>query len=141
LLKTVSFQAHDHLFRFILLFTGAFAGAVFSTAGFGATVGIAKSAGTLAEENMKRMGITWVSFEGKRFPYRSEQPGVHYKLIVDATWAKVRQNPEVKKVLLSTGDLILKPDHHGEPNAPPEWRYYEIWMQIRKDLNAGKQAR
>ena len=101
----------------------------------------AKSAGTLAEENMKRMGITWVSFEGKRFPYRSEQPGVHYKLIVDATWAKVRQNPEVKKVLLSTGDLILKPDHHGEPNAPPEWRYHEIWMQIRKDLNAGKQAR
>jgi len=97
----------------------------------------AKSAGTLAEENMKRMGITWASFEGKRFPYRSAKPAKHYRLIVEATWAKVQQNPEVKKVLLSTGDLILKPDHHGEPNAPPEWRYYEIWMQIRKQLRVG----
>jgi len=35
---------------------------------------------------------------------------------------------------LQTGDLILKPDHHGEPNAPPEWRYYEILMQIRSEL-------
>lgn len=94
----------------------------------------AKSAGTLAEKNMKRMGIDWVTFEGKRFPYRSSVPGRHYELIVDATWAKVNQNPKVKEVLLSTGDLILKPDHHGETNAPPEWRYYELWMQIRKQI-------
>jgi len=38
----------------------------------------------------------------------------------------------VKRVLLSTGDLVLKPDHYEEQNAPPEWHYYEIWMQIRK---------
>ena len=94
----------------------------------------AKAAGTLAEENMKQMGITWATFEGRRFPYRSARPGQHYRLILAASWAKVQQNPEVKKVLLSTGDLILKPDHHGESNAPPEWRYYEIWMQIRKQL-------
>ena len=94
----------------------------------------AKSAGTLAEENMKRMGIDWATFEGKRFTYRSAVKGQHYKLIVAATWEKVKQNADVKKVLLATGDLILKPDHHGEPNAPPEWRYYEIWMQIRKQL-------
>jgi predicted NAD-dependent protein-ADP-ribosyltransferase YbiA (DUF1768 family) len=94
----------------------------------------AKAAGTLAEENMKRMGIDWVTFDGKRFGYRSAIPAQHYRLIVDAMWAKVRQNPEVMKVLLTTGDLILKPDHHGEPNAPPEWRYYEIWMQIRNRL-------
>jgi len=94
----------------------------------------AKSAGTLAEENMTRMGITWVTFEGKRFTYRSADPGRHYQLIVAATWAKVRQNPQVKKVLLATVDLILRPDHHGEANAPPEWRYYEIWMAIRKTL-------
>jgi len=95
----------------------------------------AKSAGTLAEENMKRMGIDWATFEGKPFTYRSPVKGQHYKLIVAATWEKVKQNADVKKVLLATGDLILKPDHHGEPNAPPEWRYYEIWMQIRKQLN------
>src|SRR5437764_1222297 len=42
----------------------------------------AKAAGTLAEENMKRMGITWVSFEGRRFEYRPGKPGEHYRLIV-----------------------------------------------------------
>ena len=94
----------------------------------------AKAAGTLAEENMQRMGIDWVTFEGKRFPYRSAKPGEHYRLIVEATRAKVDQNPEVKRVLLSTGDLILKPDHHGEPNPLPEWKYYEILTQIRTEL-------
>ena len=95
----------------------------------------AKAAGTLAEQNMTRMGIDWVTFEGKRFRYRSHEPGEHYRLIVAATRAKVMQNLAVKKVLLSTGDLILRPDHYGEPNAPPEWRYYEILMVIRKDFS------
>ena len=57
-----------------------------------------------------------------------------YQLIVAATWEKVKQNPEVKRVLLSTGDLILKPDHHQEPNAPLAWRYFEILMEIRSEL-------
>ena len=94
----------------------------------------ANKAGALASENMTKMGITWVSFEGKRFEYKPAIPGEHYKLIVAATWEKVKQNPEVKKVLLSTGDLILKPDHHQEPNAPAAWRYYEILMEIRSEL-------
>jgi predicted NAD-dependent protein-ADP-ribosyltransferase YbiA (DUF1768 family) len=99
----------------------------------------AKAAGTLAEDNMKQMGITWATFEGKRFTYRSPTPGVHYKLIVAATWAKLYQNPEVKRVLMSTGDLILKPDHYEEQNAPAEWHYYKIWMDIRKKLNIQRQ--
>jgi hypothetical protein len=94
----------------------------------------AKAAGTLAEENTKKMGIDWATFEGKRFPYRSATPGEHYRLIVEAMRAKLDQNPEVKRILLATGDLILKPDHHGEDNPPPEWLYCEIWMQIRADL-------
>ncbi len=94
----------------------------------------AKSAGTLAEENMRKMGITWVTFEGQQIEYRPAAPGEHDRLIVAATWEKVRQNPEVKKVLLATGDLILKPDHHQEPNAPAAWRYYEIYTQIRTAL-------
>jgi predicted NAD-dependent protein-ADP-ribosyltransferase YbiA (DUF1768 family) len=94
----------------------------------------AKGAGTLAEENMKKMGITWVTFEGQRLEYRTALPGEHYRLIVAATREKVRQNPEVKRVLLATGDLILKPDHHPEPNAPAEWRYYEILTAIRAEL-------
>ena len=96
----------------------------------------AKKAGTLAEQNMKAMGIDWVTFEGKRFEYKPAVPGEHYRLIVEATREKVRQNPEVKKVLLSTGDLVLKPDHHQEPNAPAAWRYYEILTQIRTELQA-----
>ena len=99
----------------------------------------ANLAGALASENMEKMKITWVSFEGKRFEYKPIEPGEHYKLIVEATWEKVRQNPEVKKVLLSTGDLILKPDHHQEPNAPAAWRYFDILMQIRAQLRKGRQ--
>lgn len=94
----------------------------------------AKSAGTLAEENMKTLGIDWVTFDGKRFPYRSSTPGEHYKLILAAMRAKADQNPEVKRILLATGNLILKPDHHGEADPPPEWKYYDIWMQIRSEL-------
>jgi len=52
------------------------------------------------------MGITWVTFEGQRIEYRPALPGEHYRLIVAATWEKVRQNAEVKKVLLATGNLI-----------------------------------
>ena len=94
----------------------------------------AKHAGDLASQNMQRMGITWVTFEGERIEYKPAVPGEHYRLIVAATRAKVRQNPEVKKVLLATGDLILRPDHYQEPNAPAAWHYYDILMQIRSEL-------
>ncbi len=100
----------------------------------------ANHAGTLASENMTKMGIIWVSFEGKHFEYKPDVPGEHYKLIVAATWEKVKQNPEVKRVLLSTGDLILKPDHHQEPNAPAAWRYFEILTQIRTVLRQHEAA-
>ena len=94
----------------------------------------AKRAGDLANTNMVKMGINWVSFEGKRMEYRPATPGAHYQLIVEATREKVRQNPEVRKVLLATGDLVLKPDHHQEPDAPAAWRYYEILTEIRTEL-------
>jgi hypothetical protein len=94
----------------------------------------AKDAGTLAERNMERMGIEWVTFEGERFAYRPVRPGRHYELIVAATREKVLQNADVRKVLLSTGDLVLKPDHHEEPGAREAWRYCEILMRLRADL-------
>ena len=55
--------------------------------------------------------------------------------LLAAMRAKAEQNPEVKRILVATGDLILKPDHHGEVEPPPEWKYYEIWMQIRSELH------
>jgi hypothetical protein len=98
----------------------------------------AKRAGDLANTNMAKMGINWVTFEGRRMEYRPAVPGKHYKLIVEVTWAKVRQNPEVKRILLSTGNLVLKPDHYQEPNAPAAWHYYEILTEIRTELQRGK---
>ncbi len=94
----------------------------------------AKHAGDLADRNMAKMGITWVSFGGRRMEYRPARPGAHYQLIVAATREKVRQNPEVRRVLLATGNLVLKPDHHQEPDAPAAWRYYEILTRIRTEL-------
>jgi predicted NAD-dependent protein-ADP-ribosyltransferase YbiA (DUF1768 family) len=96
----------------------------------------AKKAGDLASQNMKKMGIDWVTFEGREMPYRPAVPGDHYRLIVEATREKVRQNANVQKVLLATGDLVLKPDHHHEPDSPAAWRYYEILMQVRDELKS-----
>ena len=53
----------------------------------------------------------------------------------------MRQNPEVKRVLLATGDLKLKPDHHQEPDAPDAWRYYDILMDIHTQLRTGSGGR
>ena len=94
----------------------------------------AKKAGDLGEANMKTMGIDWVTFEFKPMEYRFAGQGDFYKLIVAATREKVRQNPDVQKVLLATGDLILKPDHHQETNAPAAWHYFDILTQIRTEL-------
>ncbi len=99
----------------------------------------AKRAGDIGSANMKKMGINWVTFEGRRFEYRPAQPGEQYRLIVEAMRAKVLQNPKVRKVLLATGDLILKPDHKQEPNPPAAWRYYDILMQIRSELQHAHQ--
>lgn len=91
----------------------------------------AKHAGAVGSENMKKMGIDWVTFEGREIKYKPAVPGEHYKLIVEALQAKVKQNPDVRAALLSTGDLILKPDHHQEANAPAAWKYFDILMDIR----------
>jgi len=94
----------------------------------------AKDAGTLAEENMRKMSIDWVTFEGKRMAYRSATKGEHYRLIVEAMRAKLDQNPKVREILLATGNLILRPDHTTEAGEPAEWRYQEIWMEMRSEL-------
>jgi predicted NAD-dependent protein-ADP-ribosyltransferase YbiA (DUF1768 family) len=98
----------------------------------------AKKAGDLGTDNMKKMGIDWVTFEGRQMTYKPEKPGEHYKLIVAATKEKVRQNPNVQKVLLATGDLVLKPDHKQEPDAPAAWKYFDILTEIRGKLQRGE---
>ena len=94
----------------------------------------AKEAGTLAEENMQKMGVDWVTFEGRRFPYRSANKGEHYQLIREAMQSKLSQNPKVREILLLTGNLILQPDHIQQAGEPPEWYYFQLWMEIRSEL-------
>jgi len=95
----------------------------------------AKTAGDLAWDNMKKMGINWVTYQGKRMAYYVPDKEEHYRLIVRATRAKVDQNPEVKNVLLATGDLVLRPDHHQPADAPPSWQYFKIYTELRSELS------
>lgn len=95
----------------------------------------AKHAGDIAGKNMKSLGIQWITYRGEKISYKGKDQKRHYQLIYEATLQKVMQNPEVKEVLLATGDLNLLPDHHQEENAPPAYRYYEIAMRIRSDIH------
>lgn len=94
----------------------------------------AKNAGKLAKENMKFMKIDWVTFEGKKMTYKPTEPSDHYNLIVAVMWEKLKQNKNVRDVLMSTGTLKLKPDHLQEDDPPAAWKYYDIWMDIRAQL-------
>ncbi len=94
----------------------------------------AKKAGETANQNMKKLGISWVTFEGHRINYLENTKGEFYHLIWDAEMAKLNQNPEVRDLLLQTKGLILKPDHHQSPDSAPAWKYFEIWMEIRSQL-------
>ncbi|MBA2404967.1 MAG: hypothetical protein H0V66_09370 [Bdellovibrionales bacterium] len=70
--------------------------------------------------------------------YCSEKPDDHFYLIREAMIKKLRYNPEVRRVLLATGNLKLKPDHHAEACQAPEWKYYQLWMGIRRDVMRGQ---
>lgn len=96
----------------------------------------AKDAGKIGEQKMQELGIDWVTYKGTRMVYCSVERGLHYDLIKKAMWEKVKQNEEVKRILLLTGDLILRPDHHAEGCQAPEWKYYDVWMEIRSEINA-----
>jgi predicted NAD-dependent protein-ADP-ribosyltransferase YbiA (DUF1768 family) len=95
----------------------------------------AKNAGSIGEKIMLQLGIDWVSFEGQQIEYCSLVPKEHYQIIKEAMWEKLQQNPEVKRIVIATGDLKLRPDHHSEGCLALEWRYYDIWMEFRTLLN------
>ena len=96
----------------------------------------AKRAGDHGSKNMKALGVDWVTFNGKRMTYREGGESPFYNLIVAAMQAKLDQNPKVRSVLLSTGNLTLKPDHQDEENGPKAWKYCQIWMELRKSEQA-----
>lgn len=94
----------------------------------------AKKAGEVASQNMKKLGISWITFDGQRLDYKGKDQQAHYELIYSATLAKIQQNPNVQKILLKTCGLKLLPDHRQEENSPPAYRYFEIAMRIRDQV-------
>ncbi len=94
----------------------------------------AKGAGSHANENMKALGIDWVTYQGKKMKYLENAKGDFYQIIWRAENEKLKQNSEVERILRKTGDLKLRPDHKQSANAAPAWKYHEIWMEIRAGL-------
>lgn len=93
----------------------------------------AKKLGDHGSKQMKHLGINWVTYKGNQLPYRVTHKGKHYKIIRRAMEAKLTQNPKVRKILLSTGSLELRPDHKQE-DVPPAWMYATIWMELRSKI-------
>jgi predicted NAD-dependent protein-ADP-ribosyltransferase YbiA (DUF1768 family) len=94
----------------------------------------ALKAGKAAEAIMKDKSITWVSFHGNKIEYKGQHADAYYEIIEAATRAKIDENPDVKRVLLATGDLKLRPDHHEDKDGTKAWKYYDIYMKLRKEL-------
>ena len=91
----------------------------------------AKAAGSAANENMEKLGIAWVTYNGQRIDHREKKKGEFYRLIRRAEQAKLEQNPKVAEILRKTGTLRLLPDHHQAPDSAPAMKYDEIWMELR----------
>ena len=94
----------------------------------------AKRAGDAGSAVMRTLGINWVSFAGRRLPYRVLERGGHYDLILRAMRAKLSQTTGLADLLLSTEELLLIPDHDQGANPPPAWRYHQIWSDLRTEL-------
>ncbi len=92
----------------------------------------AKRAGDFGSKIMQENNIDWVTYQGKRIPYREPSQGAFYKLIRKGMQAKFDQNRKVSNILCSTNFLQLLPDHSQGKNPPPAWEYHKIWMEIRQ---------
>jgi len=92
----------------------------------------AKRAGEETQKNYEKLDLQWISYQGQRMFHKDKDKGGHYQLILKATRQKIAQNKEARELLIATGDLVLRPDHHQDKDAPPAYRYYDILMKIRK---------
>ncbi|MBI3018483.1 MAG: NADAR family protein [Deltaproteobacteria bacterium] len=94
----------------------------------------AKEAGDATKENYQKLEISFISYKGKRMEYKDKDKMEHYELIFRAIQSKIDQNEPAKKLLAATGTLILRPDHIQDADAPPAYRYYDILIKIRSNL-------
>ena len=98
----------------------------------------AKAAGNYANDLMDKNDANWATFEGRKFVFATATQGDHYQLIWDVFVEKIRQNPDVRDILMSTKNLKLRPDHGVSAQSPREWHFYLLWMDIRKLIQEGK---
>ncbi len=96
-----------------------------------------KKAGDIANENMKKLGIKWITYRGKKIDYNSSNEGreEHYKIILRASREKVFQNPIIQRLLIRTQGLQFFPDHKQQVNPPPAYKYHEIYMKVRDEIS------
>lgn len=90
-----------------------------------------KHLGDAASAVMNEHGFNWVTYRSEKLLYPEQTPGPFHALIESAMLAKLEQNSEVRRVLLATGDLVLRPDHDMPPHASPAHHYYAMWMVLR----------
>ncbi len=93
-----------------------------------------KKAGDLANANMKKLGINWVTYQGEKIEYKGAGRDRHYEIIFAATERKIQSNPEIKRLLDCTRGLTLRLDHTQEPDVPAAYRTDLILMRIRDGL-------
>lgn len=95
-----------------------------------------KKAGDLANKIYKDNNFTWMNYKDHKFNYSDMAEGsdFHYELITRAIREKIKQNPGIKKLLMQTTGLILRPDHTIKDGAPASYKYHEILMKIRSEL-------
>lgn len=94
----------------------------------------AKKAGDLANANMKKLGIKWVTYKGRKIEYSGKDKMEHYELILRACRAKLQENPALVQLLRKTGNLRFLSDHRQAADSPPAYKYHEIHMKLRSEL-------
>lgn len=94
----------------------------------------AKKAGDLANANMKKLGIKWVTYKGRKIEYSGKDKVEHYELILRACRAKLQENPALVQLLRRTGNLKFMSDHKQAADSPPAYKYHEIYMKLRSEL-------
>ena len=84
----------------------------------------AKHAGDIANELMKKNGITWVSYQGEKFSYRDGNVGSqkHLELIIAVTKQKILQTPGLKELL----EKITRELKSEMPNEKSPMAYIQV---------------
>lgn len=96
---------------------------------------VAKGAGNSANKVYAKYKLKNINWGEHFFNYTDLAEGsqFHYALIKRALRAKLDQNTGLWALLMRTGCLKLKPDHHVNETDPPSYKYFNIYMELRSE--------